>query len=360
MGLIERRTLYEKIESHRKRPLLAYVTSKRDGVDASMATDALPCLIDQLDSLPNNTTELDFLIVSFGGDPMVAWRIISLIRERGIDHVSVLIPQSAYSAATLLAIGANEIIMHPNGHLGPIDMQITTFSEGTPRQFSTEDISAFLDFVRENLGITDQKHLRALFEVTCKEVGSIGVGFTARNSRLAMSMAERLLEMHKDDEDGVKNKALVKSLACQFHSHSYPVNRTEALEIGLDVKQDRDPALEQLMWELWLDIEAELKERQPFSPILELMSSAEAPKLLSDVPQLCAPPIHDAMETGRSPPSSLQISPVDFEQVVAVMESSRLANRSVFRGKILSCRLPDLNIQYNVIATYRGWEGPRL
>ena len=82
-----------------------------------MATDALPSLIKQFDVLPKNTKRADFMIVSYGGDPMVAWRIMSLLRERGIA-VAVLIPQSAYSAATLLALGANEIVMHPNGHLG--------------------------------------------------------------------------------------------------------------------------------------------------------------------------------------------------------------------------------------------------
>lgn len=155
MGLKERASLYKQIETHRSHPLITYVTSKREGVDASMATDALPYLIDQLDELPQGTTELDFLIASFGGDPMVAWRIMSLIRER-IDRVSVLVPQSAYSAATLLALGADEIIMHPNSHLGPVDMQITTVTEGTRRHFSTEDISAFLDFVRSAL--VGQRH----------------------------------------------------------------------------------------------------------------------------------------------------------------------------------------------------------
>src|SRR5260370_12709971 len=174
MGLNERIGIDKKVEEHSKRNLLVYVTSKRDGVNSSMATDALPYLIDQLDQRSSRTTELDFLIASFGGDPMVAWRIMSLIRQRGIDKVSVLIPQSAYSAATLLALGADEIVMHPNSHLGPVDMQITTFSEGKRHQFSTEDISAFLDFVRDNLGITDQRHLRRLFEITCKEVGSLG------------------------------------------------------------------------------------------------------------------------------------------------------------------------------------------
>src|SRR5262249_4484128 len=130
VGLKERVDLCGKIEAHRKRPLIVYVTSKRDGLNAEMASDALPYLIDQLDLLPGGTESIDFFIASFGGDPMVAWRIMSLIRQRELKRVSVLVPQSAYSAATLLALGADEIVMHPNSHLGPIDMQITTSGEG--------------------------------------------------------------------------------------------------------------------------------------------------------------------------------------------------------------------------------------
>src|SRR5258708_413681 len=125
MAYKDRLDLYKEIETHRKRPLIAYVTSKRKGIwgEALMANDAVAQIIRQLDALPKETKELDFLIVSNGGDPMVAWRIMTLFRPR-FDKVAVLIPQSAYSAATLVAFGADEIVMHPNGNLGPVDMQI--------------------------------------------------------------------------------------------------------------------------------------------------------------------------------------------------------------------------------------------
>jgi hypothetical protein len=55
------------MESHRGHPLLVYVTSKREGIDASMATNALPYMIDQLDALPPETRELDILIASSPG-----------------------------------------------------------------------------------------------------------------------------------------------------------------------------------------------------------------------------------------------------------------------------------------------------
>jgi hypothetical protein len=38
-----------------------------------MSTDALPQIIEQIDVLPEGSKALDFLIVSYGGDPMVAW-----------------------------------------------------------------------------------------------------------------------------------------------------------------------------------------------------------------------------------------------------------------------------------------------
>jgi hypothetical protein len=357
---------YKKIEEHRKRPLIVYVTSKREGIDASMANDALPFIIQQLQELPPDAKELDLLIASFGGDPMVAWRIMSLIWQR-VDQVSVLIPQSAYSAATLVALGANEIIMHPNGHLGPVDMQITTFGDSGARQFSTEDIGAFLDFVRDVLKISDQEHVRMLFELTCKEVGSLGIGFTARSSKLAVDLGERLLAHHmEDDENRSKLRLLVQTMSRKFQSHAYPVSRREALEIGLPVNKDRDAKLEKLMWEVWLEIEKDLKECVPFDPLFELLNSSEAAKLLAPVPQLELPACSSTSANFQTTMDDVTgkvknfIQPIDFEYVNAIVDSSRTAYSHVTRGKILGCRNPDLVIQYSIVATSRAWEKEKL
>lgn len=361
MSIQERVEIYNQIETHRGRPLLVYVTSKRYGVRAKMASDVLPYMIDQLDTLPPETEKLDFLIVSFGGDPMVAWRIISLMRER-VKNVSVLLPHSAYSAATLVALGANEIIMHPNSHLGPVDMQINIAGEDGERNFSTEDISEFLSFVRETLGITDQEHLRVLFELTCKEVGSLGVGFTSRSQKLAIDLGEKLLGMHmKDDPDGSKRRALIDSLSRKFQHHSYPVSRKEAIDMDLPVNKERDETLESLMWKLWLNIEEELKERTPFFPVVELANSSEASKLLSPVPQLGLPvnapsPTYFSANISDITKAKIDIDPVEYELNSAIIESSRKAYRHMIRGVILGARLPDLSIQFNPVNTFNSWE----
>jgi hypothetical protein len=294
---------------------------------------------------------------------MVAWRIMTLVRQR-VDEVSVMIPQSAYSAATLVALGADEIVMHPNGHLGPVDMQITMGGGGgQPRTFSTEDISAFLDFVRDNLKITDQEHVRALFEITCKEVGSLGIGLTARSSKLAIDLGERLLALHmKGDEAGPKLRSIVQNMSRKFQSHACPVNRKEALDIGLPVNEKQDTELEKLMWSVWLNIEHDLQERFPFDTVIELLNSPEAAKLLSPVPQLVIPPnvtssahyntsIDDVMKHATQ-----TINPVDFELRNALVESSRTGSRNVTKGKILACRTPDLMMKYNRVVSSIQWE----
>jgi hypothetical protein len=241
-------------------------------------------------------------------------------------------------------------------------MQITTFSEGRPKQFSTEDISAFLTFVRESLAITDQKHLRALFEVTCKEIGSLGVGFTARNSKLAVALGERMLAMHgpQNEQGSAAHRTAVESLSRQFHSHAYPVSRKEAMSLELAVNKEQDKTLEALMWEVWLELEEELKEREPFHPLVELLRSEEASKLLAKVPQLNLP-LH-AIGTSHCQTSpadvmaqTVYVEPVDFEIIDAIMESPRLAHRGITRGKIIAFRQPDLNVQYNLLVTFRGW-----
>jgi len=119
--------------------------------------------------------------------------IVSLIREQ-VGRFTVLVPQAAYSAATFIALGANEIVMHPHGNLGPTDPQIVapkrTKPDGTGDAitFGSEDLGAFLRFAKEEVGLSDQSHLSAVFEKFCSEVGAVPIGVAARSSQLSITM----------------------------------------------------------------------------------------------------------------------------------------------------------------------------
>jgi len=367
MAIADRIKLYGELEEHRKRPLIVYVTSGRadpSGQVGRMDADAIPELCDQLETLDEKVGELDLLVVSDGGDPMVAWRAVTLLRER-TDHLTVMVPQSAYSAATLLALGASKILMHPNGNLGPVDPQIMVRHGEEERSFGFEDMMGFLQFVQEEVKLTDQEHIRAMFEMFCNEVGATAVGVAARSSLLSLSMGEKLLRLHMTKEADIpKAQSIAKALSKGFFYHGYPVGRKEAADINLPLA-DPDPRAENLIWRIWLDVESELEVRKPFVPLHLLMASSEGPKLMKAVPQLNLP--------ANAPPDVVQqilenfvmagiqeIEPVGFEIITAIMESRRHSSREVRRGKILAYRSPNLDIQVNAITTGHAWESAKI
>lgn len=368
MSLADRVALYAELENARKRPAIVYVTSFRRKAAGEMAADAIPELLDQLEKVPNGK-EIDLVLVSQGGDATVAWRAISLLRER-FDKVSVLIPQAAFSAATLLAMGADEIVMHPNANLGPVDpqMSITKVVPGSSEpiqvRFGYEDLLGFLEFAKKEASIQDERLIKELLQQFCAEVGTIAVGVASRGSLLSITMGEKLLQMHmKDADDGGRARTIAESLNKNYFNHGYPVSRKEAKEIGLKIAAPNKP-VEELIWKIWLDIESELKIRTPFNPVAEVLSSPAGTVLLSPVPQVNIPSGLPAAAMQAMLQQVIQqinvvvqpINPVDYEIIHAILESRRAASRSVQRGKILASRAPTLEIKYTQITTESGWK----
>jgi len=120
---------YRDIESIRKRPLLVYSTKFLDNVPNVpnfIDLDDIDGFTDLVSSI-NDGGEIDILLHSPGGRPDATERIVSILRSK-FEKVHFLIPHSAYSAATMLALSGNSITLHPSATLGPIDPQIN----GTP------------------------------------------------------------------------------------------------------------------------------------------------------------------------------------------------------------------------------------
>jgi len=94
------------------------------GIVAHIAHDALesidiPVLCDILLNIGYVKT-LNLILSSPGGEGTVVEKFVSLCREQ-CQKFRVIIPHEAKSAATLIALGADEIIMGPSSELGPID-----------------------------------------------------------------------------------------------------------------------------------------------------------------------------------------------------------------------------------------------
>ena len=272
--------LYKKIEKCRQKPLIVYATSIRSGTNASIAGDVIIEFIKHINVIPKEIDEIDLLIISNGGDPIAAWRIMNILRER-FTKVSVLIPFVAYSAATLLALGADEIVMHPFSNLGPVDPQIivpqSTADGLNPLHISSEDIRNFIDFIKQDFGVTEQRYVVQALDNLSKEVGVLPIGAVKRSNQLSISLGEKMLSMHMKDK--TKINPIAKTLNSSYFHHGYAVSRKEAKEIGLNIA-DPDEEIESLIWEVWEDISAEMKYEKKFNFAFEILEMKEFEHLL--------------------------------------------------------------------------------
>jgi len=329
-----------------------------------MASDVIPELAKQLLAIPREHQNLDLLVVSNGGDPIVSWRIISMIRER-FKTIGILLPYAAYSAATLLALGCDEIVMHPFSNLGPVDPQLS-YQRRNPNgqdmevvQFGSEDLRNFLEFVRTDVGISDQEQLERAFELVCKEIGSIPIGVAKRSSQLALSMGEKLLSLHLGDNS--RARAIAEALNRSFYHHGYPLGMTEAQKIGLPVTAPSSE-LEQPLWNVWQDLEAEMECNRPFNPLEVVLSDKNVAKVIESVPQIQMPanmPAQIAQQAFNQILSQIpviSVPPVDYTVYQAALESARCKSAFQTKGKINAVRLPDMNIAINITRISSCWE----
>jgi ClpP class serine protease len=163
MARNERAAAIAAIEELRGSKVITYVTGDRNPAQAQIGDDALRPIYEQLRDL-GKPKKLDLFIYSRGGATDVPWRIANALRQTTADW-NMLIPFRANSAATLLALGEEQIVLGRNGELGPIDptlaVQRMASNPGggqspVQEQFPVEDIMAYVRFVQERGGISDQ------------------------------------------------------------------------------------------------------------------------------------------------------------------------------------------------------------
>lgn len=363
MSYETRKAIYERIESERSgRPLIVYATSNRVGAYGSMADDVIPEFVKQVQLVPAEKREVDVLLVSRGGDPMVAWRIVTLLRER-FDAFDVLLPYEAYSAATLLALGANNIIMHPFSNLGPVDPQMVipkkADSEGNIQEqqiAGAEDVRSFLEFVREDVKVSDQAQLEKALELVCKDVGALRLGGAKRAIQLSVSLAEKLLNLHITDSS--KAKAISEALSHSFYHHGYAVGPKEAKDMGLPITY-ADGNLKDLIWSVWESIQEEMECLKPFDIISIVLNDPNAGPLLQPVQMVQLPmnlPVQLVPQLVANAVRVVDVPPAPMKVLTGVLESIRLGNAYRLEGVIQAYRGIDLKLNFNPLYLSMGWQ----
>jgi hypothetical protein len=274
----QRKDLITKLREARGSDLvITYVTSTRPALEAAMALDAVRCFHDHLPEKP--VKQLDLVIHSNGGDGVVPWRLMTLLHEYA-EKVDVLVPHRAFSAATLAALGAHQITMHPMGMLGPIDASVnnplgpTNPASGQSVPVSGEDVAAFYAVVREDLDIKQEEQVIQAFRVLAEKVHPLVLGSVKRSNAQSRMLGEKLIALRTKFEP--EHKELLEELTTKLYYHGHPINRKEAADLGLDIAPP-DPKVEAALWDLYLAYEQAMEMQTPFDPVAIAVGSGVEP-----------------------------------------------------------------------------------
>ncbi len=312
MSLEHRLALMKRIEEIRGSHVLCFLTGLRQGVPSQIADDAVRVFFDHLLLLPSHPVEkLDLFLCSNGGAGTVPWRLVALFREFA-KSLSVLVPYRAYSAATLLALGADEIVMHQFAELGPIDPTVSNdfnpTEQGTGRRLgiSVEDVAAYVSFIKSTVGITHEDELVKTIEILAQQVHPLALGNVERFLAQSRMIAKKILRTHMKEEDEHTINEIVENMASRLYFHGHPINRQEARnDIGLKVAPNPSPELEAAIWDLYKEYEVEFENLSVFNPMGDLA----------------------ALPPGPNPQQT------EYTLVHAVVESTRLSSRHTTRRR---------------------------
>ncbi len=203
MTYSDRKKIIEKIEKIRGTKVITYVVSTRPKINTMIEPSDLRVFFDHLNNGYFINKDIDLFIISNGGVSTVAWALVNLIREHS-KKFSVLIPYNAFSCATSIAMGADDIIMTKLGTLGPVDPTVLNpFNPIIQNQIvgiSVEDMAGYLNLFKEKFGIKDDNNLTKAFEKLATDIKPPALGNAYRNYIKCRDDAGKLLALHLDPE----------------------------------------------------------------------------------------------------------------------------------------------------------------
>jgi len=180
------------------------------------------------------TSDIDLIVLSHGGNGETGYRIGHTFQgwaQRNNVSFRVIIPQYAMSAATILSLGAHEIVMGLPSEIGPIDPQIPKYdnNRGEWRYIPALAVLDGLKLVSEY--IQKIPDMSRFFEeiVRNENLTLTSLGLLERMRETGKQQAEALLiKGMLPEEDQAKETAA--RLTDYYKYHGHPIDAFEAEE----------------------------------------------------------------------------------------------------------------------------------
>ena len=222
------------LEQVRGSKVIVYVTGdkKPEQFFATLiASDTLPFFRTILKKI-GKTKKISLALYTNGGHLETPWPLVNMIRE-SCEEFEVIVLDKALSAGTMIALGADRIVMPKYSHLSPVD-PAANIQDGNNqmKRFEIEDIIGYIDFVKDKIGITEQNALCEIMRDLTKEIPPTMRGSARRTHSLVRRLAKKLLALHKQPVQEMQEKEIIEHLTQKLFSHKHLINRNEARDIG--------------------------------------------------------------------------------------------------------------------------------
>jgi len=291
--------------------VITYIANPQHPVSMIMSQDIL--LFEDLLRTTGGAQEGCLVINSPGGDGNVAEKIITMCRQRFTKSFRVIVPNFAKSAATMIALGSDKILMGYLAELGPIDPQL-----GNPIAGGLIPARSFIDgleMIRSYIAKGDpvQMYLPMLAQIRPEIIAQCHSAIDG-----SREFAEKWLKdcMLKHDPGQAKEVAKWLSEGERYKSHGKVIDYSEAHDVlKLNVEKiPQDSDLWNDIWELYCRSvialqqqgSAKLFESESVSLAMQIqvqmvMQQGQPPPRFMPLPTKPTPP-----PTPTPPPSSTQ------------------------------------------------------
>jgi len=232
-----RRKYLGLVAAHTQRPAILYATAWLSNPNApaslvSVADDDMLGFMEAVHGLagPN----LDLILHSPGGSASAAEQIVKYLRTK-FDHIRIIVPHMAMSAATMIASAADRILMGKHSFLGPIDPQLIMQTALGPRSVPAQAILEQFD--RALRDGADPAKLRVWAPMLTQYGPDLLV--TCQNAvKLSEDLVSEWLKsyMFRGQTDAeAKGNEIAHWLSdhSAFKTHARPISRDELLGRGL-------------------------------------------------------------------------------------------------------------------------------
>ena len=243
------RDLAGNLWSHRQRACLLFVSRSIQHSDVLAVRSAIA---------DEAGEHLDVIVSSPGGDVEAAYLVARELRRR-FAHLAVFVPFRAKSAATLLCLAGDELVLGSLGELGPLDQQYNE-KQKADGPLSTSRLLPFkalqqlqhgaAEMYDELVGRISSKSGMRLFDACSKAAeftqGLYGPLFgqldpahlaeSARGLEIGGEYAERLLKRYRPTLWAEQGPKLLNRLVHDYPTHGFVIDQEEAQNLGIPTR----------------------------------------------------------------------------------------------------------------------------